>query len=91
VELETSLKEALRRINEHVQSPALENVSADTNVFDEVDSFTIVDLLLETETLLEQQNGRYVALAGETIFDASKTPLKRWSDWVQYVETRHAE
>jgi hypothetical protein len=91
VELETWLKEALARVNENVQSPAFENVTADTNVFDAVDSFTIVDLLLETETLLEQKNGRYVALAGDTIFDATKTPLKRWSDWVKYVESRHAE
>lgn len=83
------LKEALRRVNENVQSPGLEAVGPDTNVFDQVDSMTIVDLLLETESLLEEETGEYVPLADETIFDASASPLRRWSDWVAHVERHH--
>ena len=56
------------------------------NVFDAVDSFAIVDLLLETEGRLEATYGRYVPLADETIFDAKKSPLKNWSVWIAYVE-----
>lgn len=86
---EELLKEALRRVNENVQSPELESASPDTNVFDQVDSMTIVDLLLETESLLEEKTGNYVPLADETIFDASASPLRRWSDWVAHVERHH--
>jgi hypothetical protein len=86
---EEVLKEALRRVNENVQSPALEDVGPDTNVFDQVDSMTVVDLLLETEALLEEKTGEYVPLADETIFDASASPLRRWSDWVAHVERHH--
>ena len=83
------LQEALRRVNEHAQSPALEAVAPDTNVFDAVDSMTIVDLLLETESLLEEKTGDYVPLADDTIFDASASPLRKWSDWVAHVERHH--
>lgn len=44
--------------------------------FGAVDSFTIVDLMLETEGRIEEAIGRYVPLADETIFDAEKSPLK---------------
>ena len=83
------LKEALRRVNENVRSPGLEDVGPDTNVFDQVDSMTVVDLLLETESMLEEETGDYVPLADDTIFDASASPLRRWSDWVAHVERHH--
>jgi hypothetical protein len=51
-----------------------------------VDSFAIVDLLLETEGRIEQAIGRYVPLADESIFDADKSPLKNWTAWNAYVE-----
>lgn len=57
-----------------------------TNLFDAVDSFAIVDLLLETEGRIEQLIGRYVPLADESIFDADKSPLKNWTAWNAYVE-----
>lgn len=89
--IEQVLEEAVRRVNEHVQSPGLETLAPDTNVFDAVDSMAIVDLLLESESLLEDATGKYVALANEKMFDAGASPLLRWSDWVAHVEQRHAE
>jgi len=85
------LEEALRRVNENVRSPQLESVGPETNVFDAVDSMAIVDLLLETESLLEEKTGDYIPLADETIFDASASPLRRWSDWVAHVERHHVQ
>ena len=89
--IEPVLEEAVRRVNQHVQSPDLETLTPATNIFDSVDSMAIVDLLLESESLLEEATGRYVALANEKVFDASASPLLRWSDWVAHVEQRHAE
>lgn len=90
-ELEAILKEAVRKVNEDLDAPQLETIGPDTDLFESMDSMAIVDLLLETEALLEDRYGRYAALAGDTIFDASASPLKRWSDWVAYVEQRNAE
>lgn len=89
-DLEDLLKEALRRVNEDVRSPELDAVGPETDLFDAVDSMVIVDLLLETEALLEEKTGQYVPLADETIFDAGASPLLRWSHWVAHVEQRHA-
>jgi thioesterase domain-containing protein len=90
-DLEDLLKEALRRVNEDVRSRDLDAVGPETDLFDAVDSMVIVDLLLETEALLEEKTGHYVPLADETIFDARASPLLRWSDWVAHVEQRHAQ
>ncbi len=88
-DIEAVLKQGLRRVNEDLQCEAFETVADETNLFDAVDSMAIVDLLLESESLLEAETGNYVALAGETIFDAERSPLRRWADWVAYVEERH--
>lgn len=85
---DTSLiaSESLATVLENVETETPITLDASTNIFDAVDSFTIVDLLLETEGRIEQEIGRYVPLADETIFDAEKSPLKNWSTWVAYVE-----
>lgn len=77
---------SLATVLENVETETPIILDASTNIFDAVDSFTIVDLLLETEGRIEQAIGRYVPLADETIFDAEKSPLKNWSTWTQYVE-----
>ena len=62
------------------------DLNDNSNIFDLIDSYAVVDLLMETEGRIEDATGRYVPLADETIFDAEKSPLKKWSDWVAYVE-----
>lgn len=78
--------EALMSVLENVETDTPVELNDNTNIFDAVDSFAIVDLLLETEGRIEQEIGRYIPLADETIFDAEKTPLKNWLTWVAYVE-----
>lgn len=64
----------------------VDNVALDTNLFELVDSFAIVSVLLESESAIEEKFGRYIPLADETIFDASKSPFLRWKEWVEYVQ-----
>lgn len=90
-EIEVLLQDALREVTAELEDPDFDKVSDDKNIVDSVDSFLIVDLLLETEMRLEAQLGRYVTLADETIFDAEKSPLIKWQDWKAYVEKRCAE
>lgn len=78
--------EALAAVLENVETETPIVLTDSTDIFDAVDSFTIVDLLLETEGRIEEAIGRYVPLADETIFDAEKSPLKNWSTWTAYVE-----
>lgn len=85
------LSASLETVLKNMDAPQLLELHEDTNIFDNVDSFAIVDLLLETESQLETQLGHYIPLADETIFDADKSPLKKWSNWVQFVESRLAQ
>jgi len=62
-----------------------QNVSATFNLYEEVDSFSLVNVLLETESDVEKATGKYIPLANEKIFDASQSPFLKWTDWVSYV------
>lgn len=64
----------------------VKNVALDTNLFEIVDSFAIVGVLLESESAIEENFGQYVPLADESIFDASKSPFLCWKNWVDYVQ-----
>lgn len=78
--------EALATVLENLETDVPIELNDSTDIFGAVDSYAIVDLLLETEGRIEDAIGRYVPLADETIFDADKSPLKKWSTWTAYVE-----
>ncbi|MWV22014.1 hypothetical protein FVE89_08370 [Methylobacterium sp. 2A] len=54
-------------------------------MFDRIDSFAVVELLLETESEVEKTVGRYVPLADESILDSTRSPLRRLQGWFDYV------
>ncbi|HEY4252820.1 MAG TPA: hypothetical protein VGM87_16535 [Roseomonas sp.] len=83
------LEEALRAETRHLDPPPFDTIGPETNVLEQIDSLTVVNLLLESEMRLEAATGTYVTLADETLFDAKKSPLLKWSDWVRFVEARH--
>ena len=83
------LNTALERVTADLDVPALKAPQPDTDVFALVDSLVIVNLLLETEMMLEQETGSYVPLADENLFDAAKSPLRSWARWIAYVGERH--
>ena len=88
--IEQILRATLEKTLASVEAPGLRPLTGESNLFENLDSLTVVDMLLEAEMQLEKSTGRYVTLADETIFDASKSPLRTWAGWVAYVESRHA-
>ncbi|MBE7198628.1 MAG: hypothetical protein INR70_12620 [Parafilimonas terrae] len=54
-------------------------------MFDRIDSFAVVELLLETESEVEKTVGHYVPLADESILDSTRSPLRRLQNWFDYV------
>ena len=88
--IEPVLRAVLENILLSVEAPGLHPLTSDSNLYENLDSLTVVDMLLDAEMQLEQATGRYITLAGETIFDASKSPLRSWAGWVAYVEAKHA-
>ena len=79
------LRLAIKEANKTIKSPILNNINDDLNIFDHVDSMSIVNILLESESLLIERFDRQISIVDETMFDASNSPLKKWSTWVNHV------
>ncbi len=88
--IEQVLRNVLDKVLASVDAPGLQPLTGESNLIENLDSLTIVDMLLEAEMQLEKATGRYLTLADETIFDASKSPLRTWKGWLAYVESKHA-
>ena len=84
-EIDTILRSALEESNKVIKSNILDTVHDDLNIFDNVDSMSIINILLETESLLSDKFNRHISIADQDIFDATKSPLKKWSLWVDHV------
>ena len=55
------------------------------NMLNLCDSFSVVSIVLETESMLEESYGNYITLGNENLFDVSQSPMKSWQDWCCYV------
>jgi len=62
-----------------------EEITESTNIFEILDSMDVVNLIMETESLLEQELGFYIPLANEVTFDAEKSPLKSYKHWLHFI------
>tara|TARA_B110000503_G_C7046089_1_gene370283 strand:- start:49 stop:345 length:297 start_codon:yes stop_codon:yes gene_type:complete len=62
-----------------------EEITESTNIFEILDSMDVVNLIMETESLLEQELGVYIPLANEETFDAEKSPLLSYNQWLHYI------
>jgi acyl carrier protein len=62
-----------------------EEITDSTNIFEILDSMDVVNLIMETESLLEQELGVYIPLANEETFDAEKSPLQSYKQWLHFI------
>ena len=79
-----NLKQAF--LEEEVEINFQNNIEDDFNIIDNLDSMGIVNMIIEIESTLEEETGRSISLANEDMFDATKTPLKSWARWVEYIK-----
>lgn len=63
----------------------LARVPLDYDLFANIDSFAVVELLLQTETEVENATGSYIPLASDAVLDADKSPLRELRKWIAYV------
>lgn len=75
----------LARLIETWGRPELSDLGLEDDLFARLDSFAVVELLLETESEVERVVGRYVPLADESILDTTRSPLRRLQGWFEYV------
>lgn len=82
---ETLVRRSLAEAGREWGRPEFENITSDADIFEMIDSFAVVELLLQTESDLEAAIGRYVPLADERVLDAEKSPLRSLDRWIDHV------
>ena len=64
-----------------------QEIEGTTNILEILDSIDVVNLIMETESLVEAKYGSYIPLANEESFDANLSPLLSVSNWIKHVHT----
>ncbi len=82
---EAIVRRVLAELSSEWSRPELADLALDYDLFAEIDSFAIVELLLQTEAEVESATGTYLPLADESVLDADKSPLRDLRRWVAYV------
>lgn len=83
--VEAAARAAFARLVDTWGRSDLAALDPEDDLFERLDSFAIVEMLLETEAEVERATGRYVPLASESILDSKASPLHRFQGWLDYV------
>lgn len=81
---------ALKRLADELELDQINDIEGDFDIFEAIDSFAIVELLMITESVLEEATGSYIPLANEKIFDAEHSPLHSFDSWAAHIEEQKA-
>lgn len=68
--------QAIKNINAELNIQELQSVNEETKLFELLDSLGTLDLILELESILEDETNSYIAVATEHSMDKDETPFK---------------
>jgi len=77
---------ALQEVNEN--SHFFDLIDETTEIYNNVDSFLILELIIEIEDKLKAKFGRYIPIADEDIMNSQKTPFDTFGSLVLFVENK---
>jgi hypothetical protein len=83
--IENMLLNALKKIFLINGFAPIDTISEDFDIFNAIDSFALVDYILEVESELENYTGKYISISDDFTFDSINSPLINWSLWVDYI------
>ncbi len=86
--IEKIVIDAIKSINEDLGSEKLSNPTMDTELFSELDSMAVLDLILEIEEAIERESGSYIQIANDKIMDIDSTPFKSVKSAIEYIESK---
>ena len=79
---------AIKVVNEELKNKELEMISEDDTLFEKLDSMAVLDLILEIESSIQKEFGKYVQVADDTMMDTIKTPFKTVKTLVEFLEKK---
>jgi len=80
--------EAIKAVNHELDKEFLNHLEDSTLLFENLDSFAILDLILEIEDRLHSSYRKYIEIADETVMDEIKTPFKTVGSLIIYLENK---
>jgi acyl carrier protein len=83
--IEKIVSDAIEEINIDLEIEELNSISNDTKLFDLLDSLGTLDLVIELESRLQQEFGRYIQVANDTTMDKDKTDFDTYQSLVEYL------
>lgn len=76
---------AIENINKDLLIKELDEINECTRLFELIDSLGTLDLILELESMLEEETGHYVAVADEYSMDKNSTPFRTILTLEKYI------
>lgn len=80
--------EAINEINIDLELEELENITLDMELFNILDSLGTLDLVIELESRLQKEFGKYIQVANDTTMDSEKTDFKTLNKLIEYLVTK---
>tara|TARA_B100000989_G_C19283610_1_gene361319 strand:- start:114 stop:413 length:300 start_codon:yes stop_codon:yes gene_type:complete len=77
--------QALLSILDDLEIDLEAEINENSNILDILDSMDVVNLIMETEGVLESEYGNYIPLANEETFDLEMSPLLTFNSWVEHI------
>jgi len=85
VNIEEILKNVINELNKEWGMEELHSFENNINLFETVDSFSLLSIVIETESALENEMGEYIPLADEDLMVAGVSPFSSFNQWVNFV------
>ena len=83
--IEEILKNVINELNKEWGMEELHSFENNINLFETVDSFSLLSIVIETESALENETGEYIPLADEDLMVAGVSPFSSFNQWVNFV------
>ena len=83
--IEEILKNVINELNKEWDMEELHSFENNINLFETVDSFSLLSIVIETESALENEMGEYIPLADEDLMVAGVSPFSSFNQWVNFV------
>lgn len=86
--VEEMLRQVIYKLNEDWKIIKLYDFDRNINLFETLDSLSLLSIVIETESAIENEIGRYVALSDENLMTNGVSPFCSFVNWVQFIEIK---
>lgn len=85
VQIDELVIDAVKSLAHDHDIDELASPSLDTRVYSNLNSFAVLDLILDLERRIQNQMGHYIQIADENTFDPTLTPFQTVSHIADYL------